>query len=116
MAHDGRLYAVEVPDLTVPRCGNCGEFVFNDSAEAQVRRALRRQLRLLTPEEIRASRSVLGLSQKQLADRLGVAEATISRWETETQIQSRAMDNLLRVFFTLPEVRGVLLGAAAAPN
>lgn len=116
MAHDGRLHTVVVTDLTVPRCGHCGELVFNDGAEAQVRRALRTQLRLLTPEDIRAARTALGLSQKDLADRLGVAEATISRWETETQIQSRAMDNLLRVFFALPEVRSVLLGANQDPH
>ncbi len=116
MAHDGRLHTVLVPDLTVPRCGHCGEFVFNDAAEARIRRALRMQLRLLTPDEIRAARTALGLSEKDLADRLGVAEAAIARWETESQIQSRAMDNLLRVFFALPEVRSVLLGGNQDPH
>jgi putative zinc finger/helix-turn-helix YgiT family protein len=110
MAFDGRMYAVKVTDLTVPRCNHCGELVFNDTAEARVREVLRKQLRLLTSEEIRHARTALGLSQKDLADRLGVAEATISCWETEEQIQSRAMDNLLRVFFALPEVRSVLRG------
>lgn len=108
MTHDGQLHTVEVPQLSVPRCGNCGELVFNDDAEAQIRRALRTQLRLLTPEEIQTARTGLGLSQAALADRLGVTEATISRWETEAQIQSRALDNLLRVFFAFPEVRSVL--------
>jgi putative zinc finger/helix-turn-helix YgiT family protein len=116
MAHDGRLYAVEVPQLTVPHCGHCGELVFNEDAEAQVRRVLRTQLHLLTPEEIHAARTALKLTPKDLAYRLGVSEAAISRWETETQIQSRAMDNLLRVFFALPEVRSVLLGANQDPH
>jgi putative zinc finger/helix-turn-helix YgiT family protein len=116
MAHDGQLHSVEVPQLTVPRCGHCGELVFNDDAEAQIRRVLRKQLHLLTPEEIRTARLGLGLSEKDLADRLGVGEAAISRWETETQIQSRALDNLLRVFFAFPEVRSVLLGANQDPH
>jgi len=116
MAHDGQLYSVTVPELTVPRCGHCGELLFNYPAEEQIRNALRGQLRLLTPDEIRAARTALGLSQKELAGRLGVVETTITRWETGDQIQPRAMDNLLRVFFALPEVRSVLLGANQDPH
>lgn len=116
MAHDGRVYLVEVPNLTVPRCGHCRELVFNYVADDQVRDALRSQLRLLTPEQIRAGRTGLDLSQKELAERLGVAEATISRWETGGQIQSRALDNLLRVYFAVPEVRSVLVGAQQDPH
>lgn len=116
MAHDGRLYAVEVPQLTVPQCGHCGELVFNYPAEEQIRRALRTQLSLLTADDIRAARTSLQLSQKELAERLGVAEATISRWETGAQIQSRAMDNLLRVFFALPQVRSLLIGTNQDPQ
>jgi putative zinc finger/helix-turn-helix YgiT family protein len=116
MAHDGRTYVVEVPALLVPRCGHCGELVFNYPAEEQVRRALRARLGVLTPEQIRAGRALLGLSQKDIADRLGVAEATISRWETGAQIPSRAMDNLLRVYFAVPQVRDVLLGAQQDPH
>lgn len=116
MAHDGQLYSVTVPELTVPRCGNCSELVFNYAAEEQIRNALRSQLHLLRPDEIRAARTALGLSQKELADRLGLAEDSITRWETGDQIQSRAMDNLLRMFFALPEVRSILLGANQGPH
>jgi hypothetical protein len=35
---------------------------------------------------------------------------TASRWVSGALIQSRAMDNLLRLFFALPEVRNVLQG------
>jgi hypothetical protein len=37
-----------------------------------------------------------------------IAEATLSRWETGAQIQQRAMDAFLRVFFRSAEARGVL--------
>jgi DNA-binding transcriptional regulator YiaG len=47
-------------------------------------------------------------TQKELAVQLAVAEATLSRWETGGQIQQRAMDKLLRLFFGLPAVRVAL--------
>ena len=51
------------------------------------------------------------MKSKELAEKLGVAAETISRWERGGLIQSRAMDNFLRVFFALLEVREVLRGA-----
>jgi hypothetical protein len=36
----GRDYAVEIPALLVPQCGNCKEVVFNYSAEEQIAKAL----------------------------------------------------------------------------
>jgi transcriptional regulator with XRE-family HTH domain len=51
-----------------------------------------------------------------LAERLGVAEETISRWETGALIQSRAMDNLLRVYFANADVRAALVGGEQDPS
>jgi len=110
------MHSVEAPALSVPRCRYCGELVFNYSAEAQIREVLRIQLRLLTPDNIRAGRISLGLTPKELAERLGVAETILSRWEMGAQIQSRAMDNLLRVFFAIPEARSVLRGVNQDPQ
>jgi putative zinc finger/helix-turn-helix YgiT family protein len=114
--HDGRLHRVEVPALTIPKCRACGALTFTNSADDQVLQALRALLRLLTPQQIRAGRKKLGLKAKELAERLGVAAGTVSRWEKEHLIQSRAMDNYLRVYFALPEVRAVLQGAGQDPN
>src|SRR6266542_1728982 len=114
--HDGRLYEVQVPALEIPRCRACGELVFTNRVDEQITDALRAQLRLLTPVQIRASRKALGLLQQELAERLGVAEATISRWETGTLIQSRAMDNVLRAYFALPELRAALRGVQQDPD
>ncbi len=55
------------------------------------------------------------MSQQELAEQLGVAKETICRWETGAMIQSRAMDNLLRLFFESEEVRR-LLGRRFAPD
>jgi hypothetical protein len=39
----GRVVTVEVPNLAVPRCSNCGEFVFDYAADEQIRTAFRTQ-------------------------------------------------------------------------
>jgi putative zinc finger/helix-turn-helix YgiT family protein len=114
--HDGRLHHVEIPKLTIPKCRACGELVFNHSADDQILHALRLHLRLLTPEQIKAGRKALGLKSKELAKRLGVADATVSRWEQKRLIQSRAMDNLLRVFFAVQQVRDALRGEEQDPG
>jgi DNA-binding XRE family transcriptional regulator len=60
-------------------------------------------------------RANLELSQQEMAEQVGVATETISRWEAGGLIQSRAMDNLLRLFFESEEVRR-LLRKGFAPN
>ncbi len=103
--HDGRTYTVTIPELKAPRCQNCGEIVLDSAANRQISDALRQQLRLLTPEQIRQNRDALRLTQRQLASHLGIAEATLSRWETGGQIQQRALDRLLRLYFASASVR-----------
>jgi putative zinc finger/helix-turn-helix YgiT family protein len=107
--HDGRLYTVEVPTLRVPQCGNCRELLFDNDADEQIAQALRDQLGLLSGEQIRKSREDLGLSQRTLADHLGVAVETISRWENSALTQTRAMDRYLRVYFGVPAARAALV-------
>lgn len=106
--HDGRLYTFTIPHLNVPSCRACGEKIFTSQVDELINEALRSHLHLLTPDEMRSALERINLTQKEAADRLGVAEATLSRWLHRTQIQSRAMDNLLRVFFAFPQVRTVL--------
>jgi putative zinc finger/helix-turn-helix YgiT family protein len=113
--HDGQSYHLEIPDLRIPKCRACGELVFSNSVDDQVLQALRRHVRLLTPEQIRGGREALRLKSKEFAEKLGVAPETISRWERGALIQSRAMDNFLRVYFAVPEVRAVLQGTQQDP-
>jgi putative zinc finger/helix-turn-helix YgiT family protein len=107
--HDGRLYTVEVPGLIVPQCGACGELIFDNGADEQIAQAFREQLGLLSGEQIRKNRGDLGLSQRSLAEHLGVAVETISRWETGALTQTRAMDRYLRVYFGVPAARAALV-------
>ena len=103
--HDGRSYRVCLPNLELHRCSACGFTIIDDVGNRAISAELRRVAGLLQPEEIRKDREALGLTQKQLAGYLRVAEATLSRWETGGQIQQRALDHLLRAFFDVPEFR-----------
>jgi putative zinc finger/helix-turn-helix YgiT family protein len=103
--HDGRQYSVYLPALSTPKCSNCGAISIDDEADRQVDEAFRHAAGLLTPERIREGRQQLGMTQQELADAIDVAVSTLSRWETGTQIQQRAMNKLLRAFFELPEFR-----------
>src|SRR5438132_92851 len=97
--HDGRTYTVKISGLVVPKCGQCGTFVLDDFANQQISAAFRREACLLSPEEIRSQRTALGLTQQALADHLGIAVSTLSRWETGAQIQQRVLDRILRAYF-----------------
>ena len=112
--HDGRAYTIRIPDLAIPTCRKCGTQTFSVGDDDRIIAALRAQLGLLTPQEIHDLRGQHELSQQEMAEQLGVAQETISRWETGALIQSRAMDNLLRLFFESEEVR-ILLRRRFAP-
>ncbi len=105
LEHDGRSYTVTLPDLAVHRCRQCGAMSLDDEANRRITEALRREIGLLAPEEIRQHRERLGLTQKELAEHLEISESTLSRWETGAQVQQRCLDRLLRLFFEVPEVR-----------
>lgn len=108
LEHDGRTYHVSLSDLQVFKCERCGAIILDDLGDDRLSDALRAAAGLLQPSEIRAKREALGLKQKELASYLRIAESTLSRWETGAQIQQRAMDALLRIFFEVPEARRML--------
>jgi hypothetical protein len=41
--HNGRVVTVEILDVVVPRCSNCGEVVFDHAADEQIQVAFRTQ-------------------------------------------------------------------------
>jgi putative zinc finger/helix-turn-helix YgiT family protein len=106
--HDGRPYSIHIPDLAIPTCRNCGDQLFTAESDDRIIAALRAQIGLLTPQEVLTQRSGLDLTQQEMAEQIGVAKETISRWETGALIQSRAMDNLMRLFFGSEDVRRLL--------
>ncbi len=106
--YDGRVYEFQVDGLKTPRCENCGQVFPDAEANQQISKAFRFHAKLLTPQAIRSGRDALGMTQRELAALLGVAEATLSRWETGAQIQQRSLDKLLRLCFGCPQVRDSL--------
>jgi DNA-binding transcriptional regulator YiaG len=97
--HDGRVYKLSLPSLQAPKCRACGEVLFDDAVDEQVNEALRAKIGLLDPKDILREANRLCLNQRQLAKELGIAEETLSRWLNGVQIQSKAMDNLMRMYF-----------------
>lgn len=115
LEHDGRSYTFSVANLQVLKCAACQEQVLPDESLTRIYAQLRTEAGLLSPTEIREKRKQLGLTQEDLANQLGVAKETISRWETGGQIQQRGYDKLLRVYFDVPAVREYLSPTPAVP-
>jgi putative zinc finger/helix-turn-helix YgiT family protein len=114
--HDGRLHQFTVDGLKTPKCQECGEVFPDAEADRQISQAFRLRAKLLTPQQIRANREALALTQEQFASALHVAEATVSRWETGAQIQEGSQDGLMRVFFAMPEARKLLMDQDELPK
>jgi putative zinc finger/helix-turn-helix YgiT family protein len=108
VTHDGRSYTIRVPELVLPTCRNCGDQLFTADADDRVVAALRAQIGLLTPDEIQQRRAALNVTQEEVAEQIGVAKEALLGWETGALIQSRVIDNLMRLFFESEEARGLL--------
>ncbi len=97
---------IMVPDATYLRCGKCREVVLRlDQARHLRERALeiyRRKYHLLSAKDIRSIRERFGLTQTVLARLLRLGNNTISRWESGRNVQTAAMDVLLRLLRDLP--------------
>jgi len=98
--------AVRVPGIAHLHCASCGEKLLSyEEAGALERGALARYRArhgLLSPEEIRTLRERLGLTQASLARLLRLGANTMSRWEAGRNVQTAAMDVLLRLLRDVP--------------
>lgn len=97
---------IRVPAVPHLHCRRCGENLLSlDESRALGQGALqayRTKHGLLSAAEIRAIRERLGLSQAQLARLLRLGSNTISRWEADRNVQTAAMDVLLRLIRDVP--------------
>ena len=71
--------------------------------EPQLKEHRRRVDGFLTPSEIKAIRQQFEVSQQLFSEILGGGTKGFARYESESVIQSQAMDNLLRVLAAYPE-------------
>ncbi|MDA8427876.1 MAG: type II toxin-antitoxin system MqsR family toxin [Geobacteraceae bacterium] len=107
-------HSLTVPDYCILECPACGEaFVDKDSARRaeKLLRDFGRQVDgLLMPVDIKRIRRRLHLTQEQMATVLGGGLKSFARYENGQVVQSRAMDNLLRILDRFPESLDVLPG------
>lgn len=97
---------VAVPNVPHSKCPKCHEQVL---AYTQARRfeqdaiaRYRKKYGLLSGDEIRAIREQNELTQGELARLLRLGPNTISRWESGRNVQTAALDVLLRLIRDLP--------------
>ena len=87
------------------RCPDCGQEFENLHPETDYMDAAYREFRRrkgwLQPEDIKAFREELGLTQKQFSDLLGIGIATLNRYENGS-LQSESHEQLIRLFFDDP--------------
>jgi HTH-type transcriptional regulator / antitoxin MqsA len=108
---------ISVPRMSYHRCPECGELLIDASTERLVRQAAfetyRRRHRLLGIDAIRELRRRLGMTQGELASLLRLGPNTLSRWEAGRNVQTAAMDLLLRLLRDVPNARAYLRRHAA---
>jgi putative zinc finger/helix-turn-helix YgiT family protein len=97
---------IAVPSAAHLSCPKCGEVVlrFQDSKRLgeDAIAIYRKKHGLLSADEIRAIREQFNLTQADLARLLRMGANTMSRWESGRNVQTAAMDILLRMIRDLP--------------
>ncbi len=97
---------VSVPSVPHLRCPKCHEVVlrFEDARRLSLDAIAiyRKRHGLLSADEIRAVREQFGLTQSELARLLHLGANTVSRWESGRNVQTAAMDVLVRLIRDLP--------------
>jgi HTH-type transcriptional regulator / antitoxin MqsA len=108
-------HSLTVSDYHVLECPACGEAVVDKDSAHRAEKMLRdfgREIDgLLSAADIKRIRRKLHLTQEQMATVLGGGLKGFARYENGQVIQSRAMDNLLRILDQFPESLDVLPGA-----
>jgi HTH-type transcriptional regulator/antitoxin MqsA len=107
-------HSLAVPDYRILECSACGEAVVEKDSARRAEKLLKdfgRQVDgLLMAADIKRIRRKLHLTQEQLATVLGGGLKGFARYENGQVVQSRAMDNLLRILDRFPESLAVLPG------
>lgn len=108
---------IAVPSASHLKCPKCGEIVLRFREAKRLHEdaigIYRKKHGLLSADEIRAIRAQFGLKQSDLARLLRLGANTVSRWESGRNVQTAAMDILLRLIRDLPGSVAYLRGRAA---
>jgi len=97
---------VAVPSAAHLSCPKCGEVVLRYQESKRLGEdaiaLYRKKHGLLSADELRGIRERFGLTQVDLAKLLRLGANTVSRWESGRNVQTAAMDVLLRLIRDLP--------------
>ncbi|HZX96014.1 MAG TPA: type II toxin-antitoxin system MqsA family antitoxin [Myxococcales bacterium] len=97
---------IAVPSASHLKCPKCGEIVLRLQEAKRLHEdasaIYRRKHGLLSADEIRGIREHFDLNQADLARLLRLGANTVSRWESGRNVQTAAMDVLLRLIRDLP--------------
>jgi len=95
-----------VPDYVVYECAECEEEIVDRNTLKTSSKLIKDFYRsvdgLLTSSEIKTIRQKLELTQEEMANILGGGKKAFARYEKGQVIQSRGMDNLLRILAKYP--------------
>src|SRR5438105_15169401 len=98
--------AISVPSAVLLRSPECDEVVLRLQDSKRLGEdgiaIYRRKHGLLSADEIRTIRDQFNLTQTDLARLLRLGANTVSRWESGRNVQTAAMDILLRMIRDLP--------------
>jgi len=99
---------VVLKDVSLYECQRCGEEFFSATQSREFFRRLkeecRRNLGLLSPEHIIAIRRRYNLNQDDLEKLLGMGQKVVTRWERGKVLQTKPVDDLLRLMEQLPQI------------
>ena len=97
---------IAVPSVAHLHCPKCGEVVLRLQDSKRLGEdaiaIYRKKHGLLSSDEIRSIRERFELTQSDLARLLRLGANTVSRWESGRNVQTAAMDILLRLIRDLP--------------
>lgn len=100
-------YTVNIPAAVHTECLSCGESYQTGTQakglDAAVIEARRRHEGLLSGGDIRRIRLSVSLSQSDLEDALGIGPKTLVRWENNIGVQSKSIDDVLRLIELDPD-------------
>ena len=101
-------HRLTIPQYDIYVCSHCREEFLDQSLIRPHERTIRDWQRtidgLLSAEDIRHVRTMLGLTQEELSLLLGGERIAVARYEADAARQSVAMDNLLRAVQKYPSL------------
>jgi HTH-type transcriptional regulator / antitoxin MqsA len=101
-----------VPDYVVYECAACGEALVDPASSKRSSKLLKDFSRkvdgLLPTADIKRIRKKLGFTQEQMAEVCGGGLKGFTRYESGQVIQSKGMDNLLRILDEFPHALDII--------